>query len=72
MPWARTEARTEKMKGKTAIVFSILVALLIIVLAGTLKIFLDPYYHREKVSLAVFLAREIDELIRGERSQGKY
>jgi len=60
------------MKGKAALIIPILAALVVIILAWTLNIFLDPYYHREKVSLAVFLAREIDELIRGERSQGRY
>ena len=31
-------------------------------------IFLDPYYHEEKVCFWEWLAREIDELVHGERN----
>jgi hypothetical protein len=37
------------------------------VIAFTVPILSDPYYHKEKVSVAEWIYREIDELFTGER-----
>ena len=60
------------MKGKAGIIIVVLATLLIVGLALILKIFIDPYYHREYVNLATWIYRELDEVVRGERSQGRY
>lgn len=44
--------------------------LLMAVIIGTvlgMPLFVDPYYHQEKVSFSVWVYRELDELRSGER-----
>lgn len=44
-----------------------IVILAIVLTVLSLPIFPDPYYHKEKVNFWVWLIREIDELIHGEK-----
>ena len=41
--------------------------LLILFFASLQPWWIDPYYHKEKVNFLVWLQREIDELLHGER-----
>lgn len=40
---------------------------LILFFVSIQPVFLDPYYHKEKVTFWLWLQREIDELLHGER-----
>jgi hypothetical protein len=44
----------------------IIVAIILLVLSF-LPLFLDPYYHKERVCFWTWVLREIDELQHGER-----
>jgi len=41
--------------------------LVVLILLGFLRIWPDPFYHKERVSFYLWAAREVEELYTGER-----
>lgn len=55
------------MKSGSQSLLEVLVPLSIALIILSLPIFPDPYHHKEKVNFWVWLVREVDELIHGEK-----
>ena len=45
-----------------------LILLVILAILGSLQVWEDPYYHKEKVNFWTFLYREGLELVKGEKT----